>query len=69
MTEDLDTVRKKLYEAFEVAVNTGKVYYTSSVGPESLKAAASLAEAIVTVENKIEERQLEKNTLKLPGKG
>lgn len=64
----LDDLKETLEEAFERAVDRATAYRTSAIGPEYMKAAAELAKAIVAVEDKIDQRNAEKNGLRLPGK-
>ena len=65
----LEQLREELVDAFDTAVSYGKRYAGSSaLGPEHLKAAAQIAQAIVTVDDKIDRRLEEKNGLRLPGK-
>lgn len=64
----LEELREQLAEAFDKAVYNGNNYRGSAIGPEHMKAAAELAKAIVKVEDKIDQRNAEKNGLRLPGK-
>lgn len=64
----LEELRDQLADAFDTAVDYGTRYSTSQIGPENLKAAAELAKAIVAVEDKIDQRNADKNGLRLPGK-
>lgn len=65
----LEELRSDLVDAFKTALDTGRRYSTSAVGPENLKAAAELAKAIVKIDDKIDSRNEARNGMKLPGKG
>ena len=66
--KSLDQIRDDLQAAFDKAIEYGTRYVTNEIGPEHLKAAAQLAQAIVVVESKIDDRNADKNTIKLPAK-
>lgn len=68
MAQSLEEIREKLETAFNTAVTFGNAYNGSAIGPEHLKAAAQLAQAIVAVDDKIDRRDAEKNGPKMPGK-
>lgn len=68
MAQTLEEIREKLETAFNAAVTYGAAYYSSTLGPENLKAAAELAKAIVAVDDKIDRRNEDKSGMKLPGK-
>lgn len=64
----LEQLRSDLVGAFEAAVEYGKENTYEPEGAENLKAAAQLAQAILAIDDKIEQRQAEKTGMKLPGK-
>lgn len=68
MAQTLEEIREKLETAFNTAIIYGNAYNGSAIGPEHLKAAAQLAQAIVAVDDKIDRRNDEKNGPKMPGK-
>ncbi len=68
MAQTLEEIREKLETAFNTAVAYGNAYNGSAIGPEHLKAAAQLAQAIVAVDDKIDRRNDEKNGPRMPGK-
>ncbi len=68
MAKTLEEIRDTLETAFNTAIAYGNAFNTSAIGPEHLKAAAQLAQAIVAVDDKIDRRNDEKNGPRMPGK-
>ncbi len=68
MAQTLEEIREKLETAFNSAITYGTAYNGSAIGAEHMKAAAELAKAIVTVDDKIDRRNDEKNGPRMPGK-
>lgn len=70
MTQNLDELKEKLYRAFDRAIEKSENWNVGEgAQANNAKAAASLAQAIVAVEARLEERDQGKSGLKLPGKG
>ncbi|MEZ0223687.1 MAG: hypothetical protein ACAH83_03975 [Alphaproteobacteria bacterium] len=69
MTQNLEELKEKLYKAFDRAITRSEHYGTADpIRAKSEIAAAELAKAIVLVETRLDERNQEKNGIKLPGK-
>lgn len=69
MTQNLEELKEQLYRAFDRAIGRSEYYGTDDpVRAKSEVAAAELAKAIVAVETRLDERNGEKNGIRLPGK-
>lgn len=68
-TTDLDELKTRLYQMFDIAADRASSYQSSeSTRNASLKATAELGKAIVDVETRLDERNIDKTGPRLPGK-
>jgi hypothetical protein len=69
MTKNLAELKDKLYSAFDLAYNRATSSYESDgTRNASFRAVGTIAQAIVEVETRIDERE-KQSGLRLPGKG
>ena len=69
MTKNLDELKDKLYKAFDRAITASENhYYSIEVQAKQAVAAAEIAKAIAAVETRLDDREQQKNGLRLPGK-